>query len=62
MELWVARDKNGDLCLYFSEPIQDDTLFDSRFGEGYFLLPIEEFPEVTWENSPKQVELKIFDE
>lgn len=62
MEIWIARDKNEELCLYLSEPIKHKSTFNSRFGEGYFVLSKEEFPEITWENSPKQVKLKIFDE
>lgn len=57
MKLWIARDKYGGLYLHTKEP--------QRVDYGYFRsintlkLPILEFPEVTWENSPQQVELKL---
>lgn len=58
VKLWIARDKDGDLYLHLEEP--------QRVEErGYFRsinamkLPMLEYPEVTWENSPQQVELKL---
>ena len=60
MKLWIARDEEGDLWLYNRE-------LEKKFG-GF--IPIETgcdilvldndlFPEVTFENSPREVELKL---
>ena len=45
MKLWIARDQNSDLFLY---PIKPDRYSDL-------------FPEVTFENSPMEVELKLIE-
>lgn len=62
MKLYVARDANGELWLYDHEPLKDEDIFksnldleESRSSE----LPSWLFPEVTFENSPKEVELKL---
>jgi hypothetical protein len=57
MKLWIARDKSGLLNLHKEKP---------TFNEGYWLsngfwavLDLEYFPEVTFENSPQEVEIKL---
>lgn len=67
MKLWVARDKNGELYLYkgipelvkIEENIGDEFWQDSSADGYYCYLDNNEFPEVTFENSPQQVELKL---
>ena len=56
LSVWIARDKNGELYLYKSEPWRNGICFDY---DG-ILLPMDEdmYPEITWENSPKEFELK----
>ena len=56
MSVWIARDKNGELYLYKSEPWRNGLCFD--YDE--ILLPMDSdmYPEITWENSPKEFELK----
>jgi hypothetical protein len=64
MKLWIARDKDGCLWVYESQPI--------KFEEKYFIdieensvdtlgaeLPEKWFPEVTFENSPKQIKIEL---
>lgn len=64
MKLWIARDKDGCLWVYKSKPV--------KLEEKYFIdikensvdtlgteLPKERFPEVTFENSPQEVKLKL---
>lgn len=60
MKLWVARDKNNDLYLYNRLPSLDyyGTSFDADSDE-HLMLDEGSFPEVTFENSPQQVELKL---
>lgn len=57
MKLWIARDANGELYLYEMEPIGT---FD-YFYSSYVSIKIDKnlFPEVTFENSPQEVELKL---
>jgi hypothetical protein len=65
MKMYIARDKNGSLHLYSNKPypIVWDTL-DEEFlywdNEGTSMkIDDNNFPEVTFENSPKEVELKL---
>ena len=68
MELWIARDKNGDISLYDSKPTlicgnefvmeySNSFCADIEILNGHCKL----FDDLTFENSPKQVELKIID-
>ena len=73
MKLWVARNKKGALDLYYTEPQKIDGGFFIRGrhsgkiiscgsynteGEWMRLNP-NLFPEVTYENSPQQVEVEL---
>ena len=58
--LWIARDKSKALWIYCDKPIRFENSFDTETGiEPKMWLNDEDFPEVTWENSPQQVELKL---
>ena len=64
MEMYLARDMEGFLALYVSEPVKDEDVFfpevdDDEWKEQYIVLDKELFPEVTFENSPVKVEIKI---
>jgi hypothetical protein len=66
MKLWIARDKSGTLVLWFNKPVkQGDGWYNN---DGFFILDsvqsptfgeVIPFPEVTFENSPQQVEIKL---
>ena len=65
MELWIARNKKGGLCLFYGEP---EALPEyGCFVEGCYpgekvdsmCLPNEWFPSVTWENSPQKVTVEL---
>lgn len=57
MKLWIARDKTGELYLYKQKPaLIDGTFF---YDTGLWEIDEENFPEVTLENSPQEVELKF---
>jgi frataxin-like iron-binding protein CyaY len=62
MSVWIARDKNGELYLYKSEPwrCKEDKNGHFDCDADEMLLPMDEdmYPEITWENSPKEFELK----
>lgn len=60
MKLYAARDKNG-LFLYAKKPMvfEDSNEFGCMIGEEFCELPSNWFPEITFENSPQEVELKL---
>ena len=65
MKLWIARDKDGTLLLSDKLPYlpnKDYTFF--CFGDGVSIYNLDRnmFPEVTFENSPQQVEIKLVNE
>ena len=64
--MWIARDKSGAVYLYKHKPIKLSRHFVDCNGErgedDIYLGEKEIYPELTWENSPKQVELKIIEE
>ena len=59
MKMYIARDKKGDrLTLHSEPPIWFEYL--RVWGKGYMAdLPRGKYPEVTFENSPQEVELKL---
>ena len=59
MKLWIARDKSGDISLYCEKPKLDE--FGDFWGYAHFDMRLSNnsFPEVTFENSPQEVELKL---
>lgn len=60
MKLWIARNNNGELALHESEPrCPIDTWHNSN---QVFYLDNNLFPEVTFETSPQQVEIKLIEE
>ena len=58
--MWIARDADGELYLYPNKPIKGDYRFTCRYVyDDYIALNCDDFSEVTFENSPKEVELKL---
>lgn len=57
MKLWIARDKAGGLWLFKNKPTYKIFWKDieNNIGELDYRL----FPELTFENSPQEVELKL---
>lgn len=64
MELWIARDMgvNADLCVFTSKPYQDTYGIWTNLNQDYIFIDKGLFPEVTFENSPKKVEIKLVEE
>jgi hypothetical protein len=56
MKLWIARDQNGEIYLYPTKPDKYDCIFDAY---DWWQIKKDLFPEVTFENSPMEVELVI---
>ena len=61
MEYWIVRDERGFLFLYDDEPYVNGYGRWKTSG-NYYLIDDYLFPEVTFENSPKRVQLKLIEE
>lgn len=62
MKFWVARDLDGTLVLSNRQPYLPNKCYDFfYFGDDASLYYLDRnmFPEVTFENSPKEVEIKL---
>jgi hypothetical protein len=65
MKLWIARDKDEPLYLYGEKPKLSESSDGIWVCSQYNMpaevmsLPIGMFPEVTFENSPQEVEIKL---
>ena len=67
--MWIARDKVGkakgftpQLSIYKNKPFLMSDIKGMFFCEGFYaILPPHYFPEVTFENSPMEVELKLIE-
>lgn len=64
MEYWIARDLNGELCLYDGdEPTRMSNYFFRpnpwRKASCFTLTEENAFPEITWENSPRKVKIEL---
>lgn len=64
MEFWIARDKDGTISLTDEKPTLSvsKTNWLTSGDSGYIELESEMFSEVTFENSPQKVELKLVEE
>ena len=63
MKLWIARQLNGDLIIFLYKP-HFNSLFNKWVDDNGISMLIADrfdnkFHEVTFENSPKEVELKL---
>ena len=66
MKLWIARSECGDLTLYKTKPKKEVSMLSTTTywndRNESFTIDNRLFPEVTFENSPKKVELKLVEE
>lgn len=66
MKLYIARDKDETLWLFKEYPIKRGKVFyptediTGRFTY-YRRLPTDILPEITFENSPQEVEIKLIE-
>lgn len=61
MEYWIARDDDMELYMYNEQPRLNRMRIwsvSTESGKSY-RLDSDLFPEVTFENSPQQVEIKL---
>ena len=59
IKCWLARDKSGSLYMFSYKPHRTDGIFVPYTTDNQFLVVDNIFPELTWENSPVEVELTI---
>lgn len=60
MKFWIARDKDNDLRVFTSRPYQRNGIFMTEFdNDDFIFIDSGMFPELTFENSPREVEFKI---
>ena len=65
MKMYIARDEDGRniggaLFLYVNKPTLNGGIWYG--GEVFYTIDNRLFPEVTFENSPMEVELKLIEE
>ena len=68
MKMWIARNEDGSLNLFDVKP-QKEACFQGKdyiwiVPRGYMnqiMLNEKLYPEVTYENSPREVELKLIE-
>lgn len=60
MKCWIARNKDNTLAIFQSKPyLNTIQVWDEHWNEDYMYIPDYYFPEVTFDNSPQEVELKL---
>ena len=62
MKMYLTRNKRGLLRLFRWTPEYNDKLdmwYEEHFEDGYGNFRSDDYPEVTFENSPQEVELKF---
>lgn len=62
LSVWIARDKDGEISIYKNKPWkrENEPYHNGEFDcdDYYINIDKELYPEITWENSPKEFELK----
>ncbi len=61
MKLWIARNQDGSLALFRRKKpmlFWEENIGQYWAGTSLWLHP-SDFPEVTFENSPQEVEIKL---
>ena len=57
--MWIARDENGRLFIHTQKPLRGSCMFVTKAGDkNYGEISKDLYPEVTWENSPKELVVK----
>ena len=66
MKFYIARDRDNRLYLYREKPFKGDSIFicqcyntKPKHWSELFELDESLFPEVTWENTPQEIELNL---
>lgn len=62
IQAWIARDFDGSLYHYSEKPLRDennDQWATPNSEVSYGELPPKMFPEITWDDEPRKVEISI---
>ena len=63
MKMWIARNQDGSLALFRKK--KPKLFFEEGVGQYWvgssLWLDSNDYPEVTFENSPQEVELKLIE-
>ena len=60
MEIWLARDEDGELSMYENKPFKDKRAKQWAHGGWWGFLPENWFPEVQWsDDDPTKFKLLI---
>lgn len=54
--MWVARNKTGEVILFYKKPERKDGYWLSKDGK-YFTINFTQFPTLKWEDEPLEIEL-----
>lgn len=57
--MWIAREKSGHLQMFNRKPHKDEGSFWVGGASNTLFLPKSLFHEITFENSPREVEIKL---
>ena len=58
MKMYIARDPNGDLYIHAEKPFFANSI-RGWLSDNWMTVSCNEYPEVTFENSPMEVELVL---
>lgn len=58
MKLWIVRDLSEELILFKEQPSYNNKI-KMWIGGGLPIGKLRGFPEVTFENSPQMIEVKL---
>lgn len=61
MKMWISRNMAGGLKLTINKPILTEQGWWTAEDDTFFHINSKYFPEVTFENSPREVELKLIE-
>ena len=61
MKMWICRTKRGDLSIHERPNPSYVDVADAWYGDLRGYIGRNNFPEVTFENSPMEVELKLIE-
>ena len=61
MKMYIARDWDGALYVYRKKPLHNGGRTFIAQSSQWWRINKEEYPEVTFENSPMEVELKLIE-
>ena len=66
LSVWIARDKDGEISIYKNKPWkrENEPYHNGECDSADYYINIDKelYPEITWENSPKEFELKAVEE